>query len=135
VTLLKDQLGVADHPASIGSAILEDDQRRRAMTYNGWRNYETWAVGMWLDGNYTGEATALEALDVVRAASDDYDASNVDKGIWTEDQARVYAVEAALKSYFEESLPDLGASIEQDLLNAATSEINWRELAESRLDG
>jgi hypothetical protein len=103
--------------------------------YNGWRNYETWAVSMWLDGNYTGEATALEALDVVRAASDDYDASNVDKGIWTEDQARVYAVEAALKSYFVESLPDLGASIEQDLLNAATSEINWRELAESRLDG
>lgn len=24
-------------------------------TYNGWTNYETWAVGMFLDGNYTGE--------------------------------------------------------------------------------
>jgi hypothetical protein len=38
-------------------------------TYNGWKNYETWAVGMYLDGNYTGEGTYLDVLDVVRESA------------------------------------------------------------------
>ena len=28
-----------------------------AETYNGWTNYEKWAVGLYLDGNYDGLGT------------------------------------------------------------------------------
>lgn len=36
--------------------------------YNGWSNYETWAVGMYLDGNYTGSGTYELAIETVRQA-------------------------------------------------------------------
>lgn len=35
-------------------------------TYNGWANRSTWAVGMFLDGNYTGEDTYRQACRIAR---------------------------------------------------------------------
>ncbi len=37
-------------------------------TYNGWANYETWAVGMYLDGNYDGPGTYYETIERTRGA-------------------------------------------------------------------
>lgn len=84
-------------------------------TYNGSPNYETWAVGMFLDGNYTGEGTYLEVLELAR------------------EHDEAWRLADALKSYVEESLPDLGGSIAADLLGAAMSEVDWSELAEHKL--
>lgn len=82
-------------------------------TYNGWTNYETWAVGMFLDGNYTGEGTYHSVLDLARGASG------------------VYELADDLKSYLEEELEEVGG-ITSDLLSAAVSEVNWHELAEHK---
>lgn len=93
--------------------------------YNGWTNYETWAVAMFLDGNYTGEGTYQDVLDVVR----DVEATGY--------VTREFAVADALKDYVEESIgeatDDLPNGLAADLLRAALSEVNWRELAESKL--
>ena len=44
-----------------------DEERRDSdETCNGWKNYETWAVGMYLDGNYDGPGTYYAAIETVR---------------------------------------------------------------------
>ena len=86
-------------------------------TYNGWKNYETWAVGMWLDGNYDGEGTYLEALRITREYAPE----------------GAYAVANALEEFFTEQLPELDGIV-SDLLNGAISEIDWHELATHKLD-
>jgi hypothetical protein len=109
-------------------------------TYNGWTNYETWAVGMYLDGNYTGEGTYRAVLALVGEAATtgtDRAVENILAGVWTAEQARVFEVEDALKNWTEEQIgmesDDLANGIAADLLNAALSEVNWRELAEHKL--
>jgi hypothetical protein len=95
------------------------------MTYNGWKNYETWALGMYLDGNYTSEGTYRELLALAEQHRDD--ARDVD------DDA--YTLAGALKEYVEADL-DLGESINGlalDLIGAALSEVIWQELATSKL--
>lgn len=75
--------------------------------YNGWTNYETWNINQWLD-------------QIDYFADLDADSS-------------VYDLAAEIKSYVEEGLPDLPAGMYQDLLSAAISECNFREIAESAL--
>ena len=88
--------------------------------YNGWTNYETWAVGMYLDGNYTGEGTYRACLQLIGGCVEDGG----------------YAADA-LKEWVEEEIGaetnDLANGIASDLLGAALSEVNWRELAEHKV--
>lgn len=82
------------------------------MTYNGWSNYETWAVGLYLDGNYD------EANRLAESADNVYDLSIMLQTMVSESPS-ITAVQEH-------------ASIAADLLGAALSEVNWQELAESR---
>ena len=97
-------------------------------TYNGWTNYETWAVALWIDNeegsyNYWREVcqelldnSTCETLEERRsdAASD---------------------VAQRLKDEIEEGNPLSGkASLYSDLLQAAISETNWYEIAKNWLD-
>jgi hypothetical protein len=79
-------------------------------TYNGWRNYETWCVGLWIDND---EGLYHERNDLVREAA-----------------ARGGDVAEACREWLVGLAPDLGASLWSDLLNAAMSEVDWHELAE-----
>jgi hypothetical protein len=80
------------------------------MSYQGWKNYESWAVGLWLDND---QSLQREAQRVVNR------------------EANIYRAADALKTFVtEDVLPDLGASLAQDLLNAAVSEVDWQEVAE-----
>lgn len=98
-------------------------------TYNGWTNYETWAVGMFLDGNYTGEGTYRDVLELVESAANG-NAAERGEALW--------AVETDLKEYVEREIRGDDAemhpaSLATDLLGAALDSVNWRELAESKL--
>lgn len=100
-------------------------------TYNGWTNYETWAVGMFLDGNYEGEWCYRHFLEVVNEA---YEGAE-ETSYWTLEEARRFAVEDALKKQAtaliegDEGIPGVAG----DLLRAALDEVNWRELAEAKI--
>ena len=78
--------------------------------YNGYTNYETWAVCLWIDND---EYMQGVARSMVRH-------KDLEDG----------SAAQAIKEWFEEMKPELGASLWSDLLNAAMSEVNWQEVAE-----
>lgn len=103
------------------------------MTYNGWKNYETWAVSLYLDGNYTGEGTYRDVL----AIADDV-ISEIDEptSYATIDELRQQELASRLKDYVDEceSFPRGPASLAHDLFSAALFEVDWDELAKGKLE-
>jgi hypothetical protein len=87
--------------------------------YQGWDNYQTWVVNLWID-NEQGSQETSNAIAIETRKED------VDE--WRRDLAD------ALKEWIEENMPDLGASMWSDLLRSAWSEINWYEIAETKID-
>ena len=96
-------------------------------TYNGWTNYETWAVALWIDND---QYTAERAREMTREIGDE---PRINK-LTGRDQT-AYELGHALREWVEEEmLPALGdASLQADLLGAAVSEVNWQEIAENYL--
>ena len=99
--------------------------------YNGWTNYETWAVGLWIDNDQgTYFYWRDEAASHAREADND---EMVRKGIWTTQEAARYNLARQLKDEIIEAAPDIEASVYSDLLQAAFDTVNWTEIAENLL--
>lgn len=100
--------------------------------YNGWSNYPTWCVNLWLQND---EGLYLATLDEVAsgmAYADDH--PNVSGGIWSQDQANRYAVADHLKRWVTDDLvPDLDG-FPADLLGWAVEQVRWDEIAEAWLE-
>jgi hypothetical protein len=101
-----------------------------AEKYNGWTNYETWNVKLWMDNDqgsyaYYGEL-AQEVYDASKADGNPGDAS--------------YALAERIKDEYESAMADLldsakaSSTVWADLLGAALSEVNWHEIAEHLIE-
>jgi len=96
--------------------------------YNGWSNYETWNVALWIDNdegsyNYWRERSR-EILE--SDLSDDF-APPERKAVWL--------LADEIKDTIEDMSPLASeASLYSDLLGAALSEVDWREIAEHYLE-
>lgn len=77
--------------------------------YHGWKNFETYMVGLWLDNDHELYDHVLEMAK-----------SSADMG----------ELSQQIKALVEENEPDLGASVYADLLNSAMSDVDWYEVAE-----
>ena len=113
------------------------DRARRALikdtTYNGWKNYETWCVKLWIDNEQSTQRYAHDMRDAVKEVSPICE--QVKTGIWTVEHANLFTLADTLKAWVEEALiPDLGATLASDLLGAALSEVDWDEIAQAYLD-
>lgn len=86
--------------------------------YNGWTNYETWNVALWLDNDQ-------ESSDYWRGVAEELLHHRHRN---TPEDATGQLAER-LKEEMEEMMPDLGATCWADLLGAAMSEVNWYEIA------
>lgn len=83
-------------------------------TYNGWTNYPTWAVNLWL-GNDEGLYNATVEMAEAYAGLD----------------RPIIELADSMKTWVRDELaPDLGASFATDLLGYALDEVNWHEIAE-----
>ena len=91
--------------------------------YNGWTNYETWLVNLWMDN---AEGSQAYWYEIAQESIDEYNEDN-EREIW-------FHFEDALKSMLEDMVhgPDSTvAFMAADLLNAAISEVDTREIAKS----
>ncbi len=89
--------------------------------YNGWTNYETWCVSLWMDNEEGTQDYWLERADNCLGAArhDDNPKDNA-----------IYDLSIAIKEEHEEAKPDaLACGVFCDLITAAMSEVNWREIA------
>ena len=85
--------------------------------YNGWSNYETWAVKLWLDNEEPSYRFGVET------ARDWHGLDDAACGL-----ARRLEEEVA------DAMPLEEASVYSDLLRAALGEVDWFEIAESYLE-
>ena len=81
------------------------------MAYNGWANYETWNLHLWLSNDEGSQAMAQELCQGVE----------------------LYEAADRLKDWADEYVEGLGLapSFASDLLVASLSSVDWRELAEA----
>ena len=79
--------------------------------YNGWDNYETWLVNLWLTND---QGTYETMRELVAEYEHSYQAGD------------------AIREYVEELNPLADqATLYTDLLNGALQAVNWREVAEA----
>lgn len=95
--------------------------------YNGWTNYETWCVSLWL-GNEEGSCTYWN-----ETAQELYDESAA-KPNWTRKEVASLELADRLKESITEGNPLSNADMYTDLLNGALSDVNWMEIANHFLD-
>ena len=99
--------------------------------YNGYTNYETWVVNLWLDSDQGVYNYWREEAQTVKESAPLH--TNVKEGIWKAERAAVYLLASQLKEEIEEAAPELEGMF-SDLLGAALSEVEWYEIAENFLE-
>lgn len=83
-------------------------------TYNGWTNYETWAVKLWMDNDYEEYKHWQNRADR---------------------STETYTLAQEIKEVFQNNNPlDGQANVYTELLNGALSEVNWHEIAEALIE-
>jgi hypothetical protein len=95
-------------------------------TYNGYKNYETWNVALWIDNDEHSQGHwASEAADCYRDAEP--------TSYSTRKEAAASELADRIKADHEEGMPEVQGTY-ADLLNAALSEVDWHEIASNMID-
>ena len=101
--------------------------------YNGWTNYETWAVNLWMSndqGSYSySQEIAQEAYDEA-SAGDSYASQ-------TREESATCKLADRIKEDHEEGAHyamENHSNVFYDLLNGALSDVNWYEIAEHLIE-
>lgn len=77
-------------------------------TYNGWTNYNTWLVNLWLYNDGIYETIETRTTDA-------------------------YQMGQIIRQYLEEVQPET-TGLWADMINAAMRDVNWKELGASYLE-
>ena len=99
------------------------------VTYNGWKNYPTWAVHLWLTND---EGLYRASLDVVESYRMNVESYRMNAGLTGSERAHV--ADGLREWVCGELAPDLGATFAADLLGYALDSVDWFEIADSFLE-
>ena len=95
--------------------------------YQGWKNYETWAVKLWLDNDEAGQG--LQA-DLLKQAQD-----TPKNKYWTREETTRFTLADLLKEAMTDANPlNDTATVWTDLLNSALENVDWHEIAENIIE-
>ncbi len=98
--------------------------------YNGWHNYETWLLKLWQDNSEGDQSFWREQAEQCRLA---YPESTRTTGCHITARAARFNGRRELYENAAADLAEHGTGVTgfwQDLLSAALSEVNWREIAD-----
>ena len=88
-------------------------------TYNGWTNYETWCVKLWIDNDEGSYLCWLDNVKDVLKRADDKDEA-------------IGNLREMLKDEHEESQPEV-SGVYADLMTAALGSVDWYEIASAMI--
>lgn len=98
-------------------------------TYNGWKNYPTWCVNLWLSNDEPLYREALERAGAVCAETESRSEH------WSLEESHRFGVADDFKGWVVDDLaPDLGASFGSDLLGWALDHVDWEEIANAWIE-
>jgi hypothetical protein len=97
--------------------------------YNGWTNYETWNVNLWIDNEQSSQEYWREQADEVYAETVDHP----DHPLMEIDNQAAFELSQRIKADYEDNAPTVSGAY-ADLLNGALSEVNWYEIAKHMID-
>lgn len=98
------------------------------MAYNGWKNYETWNVALWIDNDQSTYNMRSEWAQEI------WDESEADRNFTREETAKI-ALADRIKEFVDDNNPlSSEASMYSDILSAALSEVDYYEIAENWLE-
>ena len=99
--------------------------------YNGWTNYETCTVSLWLDNEESTYRYWREQAQRHRETASE--SSQACDGTWTAEEATKFHLADQLEEEITEGAPLREPSLYNDLLSAALCEVNWQEIPENWL--
>jgi hypothetical protein len=100
--------------------------------FNGWTNYATWAVAVWVASDEDRQFYWCEQATLHRAYSSRD--QMILEGRWTPEETAIYSLADQLKEETSGNAREIVDCAYFDLLNAAFSEVNWEEIAECFLE-
>jgi len=96
-------------------------------THEGWSNYKTWAVALWLTTDRKSSPYWCEQAK--RHHDEAPTCQMVVDGVWSAEEAEKYNLAEQLKQEIEANAPEALAGAYSDLLHAGLGDVNWREIA------
>ncbi len=108
--------------------ILGHKKNVKVAEYQGWSNYETWAVALWIDNDRAIYEQAHSQFDELVSSLEATD-------VWSKEENIQFTFAEYLKGLVEDNNPlSDSSSMYTDLLNAAISEVDYDEIAQNYLD-
>ena len=109
------------------------DKAVKTAEYQGWKNYESWAVALHIDNDEGLQNMVMEWAQEAVAGGAEH--QNTKEGVWTADESAKFTLAEQIKEFVEDQNPlsEGDSGMYGDLLSGAISDVDWDEVAEHYL--